>query len=331
MRVVMSCLLLVCLAGMVMWAALPSMESEADDAPKAKCEKKTILKLGKEAPIVLELKDLADGESKTYQNGDRTVVITRKGDRLMVAVDGKEIETAGLDWDDADGNAHVFVCGEGDGKDGQKMIFITEDAEKQDGKDGTHKIVIRRQKGDGPGDETEVKTVRVVTEDGKVFVTGEGGEGLVEIEDLKEGETRIVTKDGKTFTVTRGGDGVKVIRKGEDTFTVKVEGEDGDKEHQMVWVSKEGQAGEAGELEKEVMVLLFQNDGDTDHVKIECQTGTGEEREVTIKINDETHRITLGDLADGGSKTFTAGAHSIVVTRRGDQLELTLDGKPMRK
>jgi len=332
MRIAMSCLLLSCLAGMVMWAALPSMTGEADETTVVKCQKKAVIKLDGGDPIVLELKDLADGESKTYQSGEHTVVVTRKGDRIAVTVDGKEMDLPGLQWEDKDGQIHIFAQDGDEGQEGKKLIFVTEDVEKGEGKDGSCQVVIHKQKGDGPNEVEVVKTVKVIAGDGKVVVCGDEDGKLVEIEGLKKGETKVVTKDGKTFTVTRAGEDVEWTGQEGDTFTVKVDDEGGAGEHKVILVQrKDGPEGEAA-AEKKVLVLVLQDDaGQTSHVKIECREETGQEPEVTVKINDETHLVKLGDLADGGSKTFRAGEHSIEVSRRGNALQLTLDGKPMGK
>lgn len=54
--------------------------------------------------------------------------------------------------------------------------------------------------------------------------------------------------------------------------------------------------------------------------------GRSADQRVILKLNDTVEELALDDLADGESREFGAGDHSVTVTRRGDKLEVLLDG-----
>ena len=48
-----------------------------------------------------------------------------------------------------------------------------------------------------------------------------------------------------------------------------------------------------------------------------------------VTVNGEAHVVTQDDLADGGEQSFTAGEHTVVVRRSGDELKVLLDGREL--
>lgn len=53
------------------------------------------------------------------------------------------------------------------------------------------------------------------------------------------------------------------------------------------------------------------------------------DQRVVVKVNDSVESIGLEDLADGETRELTAGDHTIVVTRRGDRLDVRMDGSEL--
>ena len=73
---------------------------------------------------VLTVDDLADGETRSYENGPHSIIVTRVGDELKVEHSGVEIDAEANQWIQADGTV-VDLDGEG-----PHMMFITtEDGE----------------------------------------------------------------------------------------------------------------------------------------------------------------------------------------------------------
>ena len=124
----------------------------------------------------LKLQDLADGETRTFGEGDHKVTVTRKGDQLSVNVEGMEglhgkhvmIGTAGhdIDCDNEKGDCNLWVSEDGNviklgagGIDGNAMFFSDEG--------DAHGNVVIEAVGDGGDIEKEVRVIRI----------GEGGEG----------------------------------------------------------------------------------------------------------------------------------------------------------
>jgi len=60
--------------------------------------------------------------------------------------------------------------------------------------------------------------------------------------------------------------------------------------------------------------------------RIEVKVEASDAQNVVVMVNGERHELALDDLAVGEQRTFSAGEHTIVVTRVGDELEVELDG-----
>lgn len=55
----------------------------------------------------------------------------------------------------------------------------------------------------------------------------------------------------------------------------------------------------------------------------------GAESEITLDINGEVHALTLSDFQEGEVRSFEDGAHTLTVTREGDNLKLMKDGEAL--
>jgi hypothetical protein len=106
---------------------------------------------------VVELRDLADGETRTFGEGEHAVTATREGDRVVLNFPGKDGKTVTLDRsidcdlasDDCvvkfgsvgeDGNVFVFEMGDANGDHGrvERRIEIVAEGGPHDG----HEIVV---------------------------------------------------------------------------------------------------------------------------------------------------------------------------------------------
>jgi hypothetical protein len=129
----------------------------------------------------LKLEDLADGETRTFGEGDHKVTVTRNGDKLSVKIDGMEglhgkhvmIGSAGhdIDCDTEDGDCNLWVSDDGNiikmGTGGMhgNMMFIGDEGD-------AHGNVIIKSMGDGTDIEKEVHVIRI----------GEGGENAFTVD-----------------------------------------------------------------------------------------------------------------------------------------------------
>ena len=60
--------------------------------------------------------------------------------------------------------------------------------------------------------------------------------------------------------------------------------------------------------------------------RIEVKVEKDGDQEIMVDVDGHAEVITIDDLAEGESRTFSAGDHEIVVTRVGDELTLTAEG-----
>lgn len=56
---------------------------------------------------------------------------------------------------------------------------------------------------------------------------------------------------------------------------------------------------------------------------------TGDDQVLAVTTAGATEEVHLADLADGEQRSWTAGDTEVAVTRRGDELDVTLDGEPV--
>lgn len=87
----------------------------------------------------LELEDLADGETRTFDAGEHTVTVTRDGDELSVLLDGEPLGGPG----------------------GEHMVWVTEDELLKEGDGGARRVMIVKKHGEGEG---EVRTITIHAE-----------------------------------------------------------------------------------------------------------------------------------------------------------------------
>jgi len=69
------------------------------------------------------------------------------------------------------------------------------------------------------------------------------------------------------------------------------------------------------------LALAFAGEGRTE-VTVETTAGG----QAVVMVNGERHEVSIGDLAEGEQRTFSAGEHTITVQRVGDELKVDLDG-----
>lgn len=135
-----------------------------------------------------DLKDLADGETRTFGSGDDEIRATRSGDTIRIEVpgddDAKMIE---LQCGDDDDECRVHVHGH----DGANVVMIRRDGH------GDHKTVEVRRIVTGEGDhevlvdvDEIVRSVTAAVGDIHVMAVGEGGGENVWITD--EGENIVI-------------------------------------------------------------------------------------------------------------------------------------------
>lgn len=159
----------------------------------------------------LNLEDFADGESRTFGEGDHKVVVTRTGDRLSVKIDGLDglhgkhvmIGSAGHDIEcgDDDGDCNLWVSEDGtiitlgEGGIGGNAMFFSDE-------------------GDARGNiEKEVHVVRI----------GEGGENTFTVD--VDGLVGHHAGHGNAMFITSGDSDKTVLRceEGDTTMTVDSE------------------------------------------------------------------------------------------------------------
>jgi hypothetical protein len=138
----------------------------------------------------LKLEDLADGETRTFGEGDHKVTVTRNGDQLSVNVEGLEglkgfhgkhvmIGSAGhdIECDDDKGDCNLWVSEDGNviklgaGGIGGNAMFFSDAGD-------AHGNVIIKAIGDGGDIDKEVHVIRIGEDGENTFtVDVEGGEG----------------------------------------------------------------------------------------------------------------------------------------------------------
>jgi len=186
-----------------------------------------------DATEVLTLDKLADGESRTFGEGEGKVTVRREGDTLMVDVDGSPIE--GIDSGHAD-HSMVWVTTD------KELTIETEGEEGEHGKDCAKKVkkVFVQRAGD---DDTWVQDdgqtyrieVRTDDEDGDdvLFVDGSGAKHeVIELKGASGDELQARIAELKAKGIEIGGDGMHrmlVTARG-DLDKVRYRCDDGDEE-----------------------------------------------------------------------------------------------------
>ena len=175
----------------------------------------------------LKLEDLADGETRTFGEGDHKVTVTRNGDKLSLNVEGLEgihgkhvtIGSAGHDIDcDADsGDCNVWISEDGN--------VITLGAGGIGG--DAHANVIIEALAEGGDIEKEVHVIRI----------GEGGENTFTIDVNGEGAGSHIVKmiggghhvgHGNGMFITSGDSDKTILRCEEGDTTMTVDSEEAD-------------------------------------------------------------------------------------------------------
>jgi hypothetical protein len=174
-------------------------------------------------PQKFNLADLANGESRTFGEGDHAMTATRRGDDIEIAYrtdDGGKAKkqtihcTIGKDscyayTIDSDGKSQVVVLDKsGSGKDGDskeltKVVLAADGADRKD-------IMVLADEGDD-----DAHFVMSTSDSGITWVTADGTEAKAGAPGATATATTVVTSDSKT-----GGSGVHVIKLGDDDQTL---------------------------------------------------------------------------------------------------------------
>jgi len=178
---------------------------------------------------VLNLEDLADGETRTFEEGDHVITVTRHGDTLSVSVDGEEMPETPASLKDGKKTRIYITKKMGDGEaeaSAEKFVWISKD-KKTDGKND-HVIVLR--KGDGEKVDIEKFVWKEKSGEGetkklKVFISSENNEMVIHLndetvtlslDDFEEGISQTITMGDHTLIITRSGDQFKMNLDGKD-------------------------------------------------------------------------------------------------------------------
>lgn len=167
-----------------------------------------------------DLKDLADGETRTFGSGDGQIRATRNGDSITIEVPGEDdAKTIELQCGDADDECRVHVHGD----DGANVVMIQRDRK------GDHKTVEVRRIVTGDGDhevlvdvDEIVRTVTAAVGDVHVMAVGEGDHEGVWVTD--EGENIVIEEfEGPHGNLMFIGEPGEMVRCPEGDTTMRLE------------------------------------------------------------------------------------------------------------
>ncbi|MFN7974955.1 MAG: hypothetical protein U0166_21820 [Acidobacteriota bacterium] len=142
---------------------------------------------------IIDLKKLADGETKTYGDGDHKITATRHGDKIDITLPEK------------DGKEHKMTV---DVKDGDAMVMTLEDG--KDGDAQVHKVIVKKT-GKGTED-VDVLSSGVLVGDGALVVkTGDGDDERVVVKKIV-GDASLDLGDLDDMTILRCPEGDTTMR-----------------------------------------------------------------------------------------------------------------------
>ena len=208
-----------------------------DDQPEKCTTKHMIVRVQTPGTEGAEGIQFAEGETKTFEKGGRTVVVTRKDGKLTVTCDGKEMSAVEIASDALvsvqEGDGHVALCCKDGGMEKMILTELAEGAAK-----GEHVCVVK------------------VKKDGDAVACAEGGQA--------------VQVDGKECKVVRDGDGIKIYLDGKELALPldKIHCQDG-KALYYVTVADDGKAGDGQVVQKKIIVTIDDQDGKKEEKKDE--------------------------------------------------------------
>ena len=216
------CSLFIVVMGVALVAAAPASGKAAD------------------APEKFNLADLADGESRTFGEGDHAITATRKGDEVTITLRGHGAKGGKETFACTVGKDHCYVMARGEDGKGQVVVLNKSESGK-DGKKtvttrvltssdsaGEQKIMVFAGDDDDdlvikelePGMKWVTSQVDLDGESGEVVIHSDG-EGLAVVTtDVSETEpgtkvVRIVAEGGTVLRCPEG-DATLVLKKGEE-------------------------------------------------------------------------------------------------------------------
>lgn len=258
-------------------------------------------------PTNINLNDLVDGASKVIQSGKDTITVTRKGDSLLINVNGKDMpDLPSLPADGTEGHRRmVFVTSDGKAGDvltSSNQVFVLKDVQS----DGTTKTFQLESSSDKK---------EVVVHDGAQVIT-------LKLSDLADGETRSFTIGKHTLTITRKGDSFVIQLDGKDLPVAHGSPLGPDQDMKFVFVPHDGEAGK--QIKMQYVTIKTDDNGNASSVTVMASSDT---QELTAKVDGQTFTYSIKDMAEGESRTFAAGTHTIVVTKASGDYHLSIDGK----
>lgn len=301
-------------------AGMATLSGQADVTASDSPSGRKLIVIDKDAHLVeFDLTGLADGETRTIEAEGHVFTVTRTSDTFKVAMDGKDLGKDG----------HVITTGDQAGK----MRITILDSGTTDGATagGEQREVFVWKDGDN-ADSIRIMKIRSSDAEGQdmVIIKEPGQETTLRLEDLADGEVREFGDADHLYTVTREGDRLVVRRDGEPLpDTLALCGESAAGKESMVWVSGDREKSDGGnDTEEHRFEVKVIQDGQK--IKVFEHVIAGKDgSEMVILENGHPRSLSIGDLADGESRTFGDADHPVTVTRHGDQLEVKINGETM--
>ncbi len=297
---------------------MATLSGQADVTSSDSPSGQKLIVMDKDAHLVeFDLTDLADGETRTIEAGGHVFTVTRTGDTLKVAMDGKDLgkDVHFITNGDQPGNMRITILDSGTTDKAsaggeQREVFVWKDGDNAD----------------------SIRIMKVLRPDAEgqdmVIIKEPGQETTLRLEDLADGEVREFGDADHLYTVTREGDRLVVRRDGEPLpDTLSLCGESATGKESMVWVSRDKDKSDGGnDTEEHRFEVKVIRDGQKIKV-FEHMIAGKDGSEMVILENGHPLSLSIGDLADGESRTFGDADHPITVTRHGDQLEVHVTGE----
>ena len=214
-----------------------ALTTASDDQPEKCTTKHVIVRVQTPGTEGAEGLQLAEGETRTFEKGGRTVVVTRKDGKLTVTCDGKEMSGVEIAPDALvsvhEGDGQLALCCKEGGMEKMVLTELGEEAAK-----GEHVCVVKMKK------------------EGDAAACAEGGQSLL--------------VDGKECKVVRDGDKVKIYLDGKELELPldKTHCRDG-KAMYYVAVADDGKAGDGQVVQKKILVTIDDKDGKKEEKKDE--------------------------------------------------------------
>ncbi len=214
-----------------------ALTTASDDQPEKCTAKHVVIRVQAPGTEGAEGLQLAEGETKTFEKGGHTVVVTRKDGKLSVTCDGKEMGGVEIAPDGLvsvqEGDGRLAVCC----KDGDKEKMILTELEER-AANGERMCIVK------------------VKKEGGAAECAEGGKAIL--------------VDGKECRVVRGDDGIKIYLDGKEVELPldKLHCKDGQALY-YVTMTEDGKAEEGKVVKKKIVLTIDDQDGKKEEKKDE--------------------------------------------------------------